>query len=82
MVNEGKSRVPNATLLIYWPYEVENGYPQGKHLLYLMEEPKVSRGSRSGVPMSRAKIEIWKKKTRKTMSHFFVTNKMAMALVL
>ena len=40
-MNYGPGAVSASTVLIHWPYEVENGYDQGKHLLYLMEEPTV-----------------------------------------
>ncbi len=42
VTNKGTGHVANSTLWIYWPYEVESGYNEGKHLLYLMEEPRVS----------------------------------------
>ena len=35
----------SSTLVISWPYEVENGHPQGKHLLYLLDPPKVRQSA-------------------------------------
>lgn len=32
----------NMQLTIEWPYEYEVNYPQGEHLLYLLDEPHVS----------------------------------------
>lgn len=42
VTNRGPWRVKRVQVLIDWPYEVENGYRHGKHLLYLMEAPQVT----------------------------------------
>merc|ERR1719193_674866 len=42
--NNGPGKVSNASVRIRWPYEVMNNYPQGKHLLYLMEVPEIKGG--------------------------------------
>jgi len=41
VVNHGPGAIGGATLRIYWPYELKTPYPQGKHLLYLMQPPVV-----------------------------------------
>ncbi|XP_064648554.1 integrin alpha-PS1-like isoform X2 [Lineus longissimus] len=41
VINTGPGTVPSSSVDIFWPYEVENGLDQGKHLLYLMQEPQV-----------------------------------------
>lgn len=42
--NNGPGKVSNASVRIRWPYEVMSNYPQGKHLLYLMEVPEIRGG--------------------------------------
>jgi len=42
--NNGPGKVSNASVRIKWPYEVMSNYPQGKHLLYLMEVPEIKGG--------------------------------------
>lgn len=42
--NNGPGKVSNCSVRIQWPYEVMSNYPQGKHLLYLMEIPEVKGG--------------------------------------
>jgi len=39
--NYDGGRIANSTLVISWPYEKEHGQPQGKHLLYLVDYPRV-----------------------------------------
>ena len=39
--NAGPWRVPYLSVVISWPYQVENGKPVGKWLLYMDETPKV-----------------------------------------
>ena len=40
--NIGHGNVANSTVTIFWPYEVQSKDDQGKHLLYMIEEPVVS----------------------------------------
>ncbi|CAH1788996.1 unnamed protein product [Owenia fusiformis] len=43
VLNKGSGTVPRSKLVIEWPYEVYNThFPQGKHLLYIMQEPSVT----------------------------------------
>ena len=42
--NNGPGKVSSASVRIKWPYEVMSNYPQGKHLLYLMEVPEIKGG--------------------------------------
>ncbi|XP_067649409.1 integrin alpha-PS1-like isoform X1 [Haliotis asinina] len=44
VTNFGPGVVSRSELTIYWPYQTENGEPQGKHLLYLMQAPQVMNG--------------------------------------
>ena len=39
--NAGPWRVPYLSVVVSWPYQVENGKPVGKWLLYMDETPKV-----------------------------------------
>ena len=39
--NAGPWKVPYLSVVILWPYQVENGKPVGKWLLYMDEKPKV-----------------------------------------
>ena len=39
--NAGPWRVPNLTVVLSWPYQVENGKAVGKWLLYMDETPTV-----------------------------------------
>jgi len=39
--NAGPWKVPYLSVVISWPYQVENGKPVGKWLLYMDEKPKV-----------------------------------------
>lgn len=44
VINSGPSIVNILTVNIQWPFQVENGKPQGKWLLYLTEHPQVKNG--------------------------------------
>jgi integrin alpha 7 len=44
--NEGAGKVANSSVFISWPYEVESGYSNGKHLLYILEEPRIEEPGR------------------------------------
>ncbi|XP_052091762.1 integrin alpha-PS1-like isoform X1 [Mytilus californianus] len=44
VVNHGPGTIDGATLRIYWPFELKTDYPEGKQLLYLMQEPVVIGG--------------------------------------
>lgn len=39
--NAGPWKVPYLSVVVSWPYQVENGKPIGKWLLYMDETPKV-----------------------------------------
>lgn len=39
--NAGPWKVPFLSVIVSWPYQVENGKPIGKWLLYMDETPKV-----------------------------------------
>jgi hypothetical protein len=43
--NWGPSEVDVVTVRVKWPYQVENGRPQGKWLLYLTEQPVLRNGN-------------------------------------
>ncbi|GAB1608799.1 integrin alpha-PS1-like [Argonauta hians] len=42
--NKGSGTVPQSKLTIHWPYELASNEPHGKHLLYLMQPPKIHEG--------------------------------------
>lgn len=42
--NSGPWRVPYLSVVVSWPYQVENGKPVGKWLLYMDEKPTVDGG--------------------------------------
>ena len=44
VINSGPSLVNVLTVNIHWPFQVENGKPQGKWLLYLTDHPIVKNG--------------------------------------
>ena len=44
VINSGPSLVNVLTVNIHWPFQVENGKPQGKWLLYLTDHPLVKNG--------------------------------------
>ncbi|XP_041366895.1 integrin alpha-PS1-like [Gigantopelta aegis] len=44
VINFGPGTVSASKLTIYWPYEVNGGPGNGKHLLYLMQSPLVMSG--------------------------------------
>ena len=39
--NAGLGHIQRSNLTIWWPYEAVSHYPQGKHLLYMMEPPEI-----------------------------------------
>jgi integrin alpha 7 len=43
--NFGPSEVDVVTVRVKWPYQVENGRPQGKWLLYLTDQPVLRNGN-------------------------------------
>ncbi|CAI9741711.1 integrin alpha-PS1-like isoform X2 [Octopus vulgaris] len=42
--NKGSGTVPQSKLTIEWPYELASDEDHGKHLLYLLQPPKVEEG--------------------------------------